>query len=340
MKQRRYISYLFCLFVVASILAFTPSALADTGTVTGNVVNLRSGPGTNYQVVSQLGQGTDVSILNSQNGWYEVQLTNGSRGWMSSQFIKNLSTTINSSTEDAADSIHTLRKTLLAKSSIINQLERTTVQPSPSPGKPNTPSRGGVDRPVPGETNPDPSSTTIVIDPGHGGTDPGAIYFGAKEKDLNLAMGLKLGQALEQAGYQVIYTHSDDNYVSLTNRSLIANNANPALFVSIHCNASTNKALRGTTTYYTVSDNANLNNERLKLATAVQSAMVANLGIGDKGVRTERFLVTRETTMPSILVETGFMSNSQDYSILSNDEKQWVIASSIAQGIVSYLNQE
>lgn len=350
MNQRRYLLYLFCTIVIACITVFTPSALAATGMVTGKVVNLRTGPGTNYQVSGQLGQGSIVSILTIQNEWYQVKLTNGDQGWMSNQYLKNIGTTITPAS--GAKSIADLRQALLNSSSITGRLQKDLVnggnQVTPgvtTNGKPAyvpvTPSRGSVDRNASEVVNLEPISTgqtVIVIDSGHGGTDPGAIYSGANEKDLNLSMGLKLGQTLEQAGYQVIYTRNEDRAVSLANRSQIANTANAALFVSIHCNASTNKDLSGTTTYYSVNENANLTNERLKLATAVQSSLVSNLGISDKGVRTARFQVTRETIMPSILVETAFMSNSNDVAILSNEDKQWVFARSIAQGIVNYLN--
>ncbi|MGE5396640.1 MAG: N-acetylmuramoyl-L-alanine amidase [Chitinophagales bacterium] len=309
---------------MAGIFAFTPSALAATGAVTGTVVNVRSGPGTNYPVLNQLGQGTSVSILSSQNGWYQVQWGSGHQGWMSGQYIAT-----SSGTSSGADFVANLRKTFLANASLINRVRPPT---NPIPTQP-PPSRGDVDRPPGG-----PDQIAIVIDPGHGGADTGATYFGANEKNLNLAMGLKLGETLKQAGYQVIYTRSNDTFISLANRSLTANTANADLFVSIHCNASTTKTLSGTTTYYTVSDNAVLNKERLQLATAVQSALVSNLRLADKGVRTEGFYVTRETTIPSILVETAFMSNNQDYAVLSNEEKQWVIARSIAQGITNYLS--
>jgi N-acetylmuramoyl-L-alanine amidase len=90
----------------------------------------------------------------------------------------------------------------------------------------------------------------VVIDPGHGGDEVGALKFEVKEKDLNLPIALKVGEILKQRGVEVAYTHSDDSTVSLDERCQIANRLNPALFVSIHNNSSTKADVQGTETYY------------------------------------------------------------------------------------------
>lgn len=181
------------------------------------------------------------------------------------------------------------------------------------------------------------TSATIVVDPGHGGSETGAIYFGSQEKDLNLSMALKLGQVLEQAGCRVVYTRTDDRLVSLPDRVSLANATAADIFVSIHCNAAANPDLAGTMTFYYPSDDTYLNQKRKDLAARVQQNLISRLGTADKGVRTDNFYVIRYTNMPSILVETAFLSNSGDYSILSSEDCQWAIAHAICDGIKSYL---
>lgn len=184
----------------------------------------------------------------------------------------------------------------------------------------------------------------IAIDPGHGGTDPGAIGVrGSREKDLNLFLSMKVKTILEQAGAKVIMTRTTDIDVSspdasdrdeLRARTLVGNNNRADIFVSIHHNSSANSGLSGTTTYYfhkTLSD--------VVLAQSIQSAMVQAGGLVNIGVRPANFFVVKNTTMPAALLEIGFLSNPQEELILANPNFQQKMAQAIVAGIDSFFGQ-
>ncbi|WP_127530689.1 N-acetylmuramoyl-L-alanine amidase family protein [Paenibacillus kobensis] len=171
----------------------------------------------------------------------------------------------------------------------------------------------------------------VVIDAGHGGKDPGAGYAGAYEKTFNLSIVLKIKQILDQdKRIQVTYTRLDDTYPDLTERVKIANNLKADAFVSIHANSSTSSKTNGTETYYYRQDSksfADIMHKYLSKAT----------GLRDNGVRSGNFKVIRETTMPAILLESGYLSNTADCSALFNPAIQDKIAAAVAAGIKEQL---
>lgn len=185
----------------------------------------------------------------------------------------------------------------------------------------------------------------IVIDPGHGtdpeGRDPGAIGpTGVQEKDVNLAMAQKLAALLKQAGANVYLTRSDEICpYTLSGRAYYANDIGADLFISIHSNASLSPEASGTSTYFYAPEGTALGQqreERLRLATAIQNALVAVLGTKDLGVREANFAVLRNTDMPSVLVETAFISNPTEEQLLNNPTFQAKVAEGIFNGISAY----
>jgi len=172
---------------------------------------------------------------------------------------------------------------------------------------------------------------TIVVDPGHGGTDPGAVVGNYQEKDFNLAIGLKLKKILEEQGAKVLMTRESDITVDLRARAGIANEINADVFVSIHHNSGSSSATGTETLYYPSS-------EKKALAQALQKALVRTLGLKDRGI-VERpgLVVTRETNMPSALVEVAFLTNSNDLQLIITDSFQQKVAQAIAEGIVDFL---
>lgn len=180
----------------------------------------------------------------------------------------------------------------------------------------------------------DPSKKTIVVDAGHGGSAPGAIYEGIKEKDLTLAMAKKLEAILLKMGYNVVMTRDTDVYVDLYDRCDIANAVGADLFVSVHCNASaTNRDFAGIFTYYHPSSTRGK-----KLAEAIQGPLSKATGGIDRGVLKADFVVVRETDMCAVLVETGFMTNHDELMNLKDDAYQTKVAQGIANGVTDYLN--
>lgn len=179
-----------------------------------------------------------------------------------------------------------------------------------------------------------PQTSTIVIDPGHGGDRPGARYEDIEEKDINLSVSKKLSQILQSQGYHVVMTRTSDIDVGLYERADIANAVNADLFVSIHSNAAENSPdYQGIYTYYHPSSNRGA-----RLASTIQKPLTALTGGIDRGIRSADFVVIRETNMCAVLVEMGFMSNHEELSRLIDESYQDKLAAGIADGIVSYLN--
>lgn len=172
----------------------------------------------------------------------------------------------------------------------------------------------------------------IVVDPGHGGSDPGASYGNTQEKDLTLDIGLKVRNLLEQSGAKVLMTRDKDISVNLYTRAGIANEINADLFISVHINAGDNASASGTETLYYPDP------EKKALAQAIQKALVKSIGLADRGI-VERpgLVVTRETRMPSALAEVAFITNNNDRMLLLTDDFRQKAAEGIVNGIINYL---
>jgi len=218
----------------------------------------------------------------------------------------------------------------------------------------------------------------IIIDPGHGGHDGGAPGYlkGVKEKDLVLQIALRLARKIRrELGCEVILTRSDDRFLSLEERTAIANTKNADLFISIHANAHTDRRAYGLETYFlnlatdddavlvaarenatsrkNISDlqtilsdlmkNSKIN-ESSRLARYVQKSMTSQLktrysNIKDKGVKQAPFYVLLGAQMPSILVETSFISNPRECKRLMDGNYQEHLSSAILRGVREYIKE-
>ncbi|MCE5287079.1 MAG: N-acetylmuramoyl-L-alanine amidase [Pelosinus sp.] len=180
----------------------------------------------------------------------------------------------------------------------------------------------------------------FCLDPGHGGSDPGAIGpTNTFEKDNTLEIALLLKDKLEANGAIVIMTRDTDKDVAfpdassaeeLSARVDLANEAKADLFISIHNDAFTSIIASGTTTFHYG------DNESLELAKCVQKSLVENLGTKDRGVRFASFYVIRYTNMPAILIEAAFISNPEEEVLLSCTDGRLKTAEAIFSGIVKY----
>ena len=190
---------------------------------------------------------------------------------------------------------------------------------------------------------------SIFLDPGHGGSDPGAVSGGVREKDLTLSVYNKVSSKLASLGYTVLTSRNVDKDVDLVERAEQANNANADMLLSIHFNAGGRGVARGIETYYYQSqadrvpkiNKENHNNaERLersrKLANKVQQNLLYQTGANDRGVKRASFTVLRETSIPSILVELGFIDNPEERNKIKTNEYQERLANGIVDGIVEY----
>ena len=201
----------------------------------------------------------------------------------------------------------------------------------------------------------------VIIDPGHGGTDPGAVGAISYEKDINLDVAKKLGDLIKNnhKDVKVLYTRTDDKKLKLKDRAEFANRQNADLFISIHTNSMENKRTKGTETYiYGIpsekkaidvekrenvgnivangneTSNENFQKNRL-LAQEIQNAFKKGNRI-NKGVKKARFVVLKHTKMPAVLVEIGYISNKSEEKYMNSVAGQKAIAQSIYTAFSNY----
>lgn len=217
------------------------------------------------------------------------------------------------------------------------------------------------------------NSEVVVIDAGHGGKDPGAISDGTKEKDIVLSVAKKLGKSLSKKGYKVFLTRDSDKFLTLEQRTRIADNKNAKIFISLHCNAAPSReyysSLHGIETYFlhktrdarsqsvaarenaSVLQDADKKSKRVildsvlsgpkivlsnKLAIDIQKEILNNTNAKNSGVKSAPFWVLVGASRPSILIELGYITNPNERSKLLSDEYQDQIVDGIADGISRY----
>lgn len=222
---------------------------------------------------------------------------------------------------------------------------------------------------------------TIVIDAGHGGHDPGCQYGGKKEKNITLAIALKLGKIIKEnlKDVNVVYTRQDDSFVELWERAAIANRNSADIFISIHVNANKKTGVSGTETYtmglhktndnlevakrensvvlmeddyskrydgfdpnsaeaniiFSLYQNVHLD-QSLRFASKVEKTFKSQAGRSSHGVKQAGFLVLWKTTMPSVLIETGFLSNDSERKFLCSETGQQNLADGIYSALKEY----
>ncbi len=177
----------------------------------------------------------------------------------------------------------------------------------------------------------------IIVDPGHGGKDPGASSSGAIEKQITLKVATRVKEKLEKQGAIVKMTRTGDTYPTLTERVSFAQNNYGEMFVSVHIN-SAGASAKGTETYYSVSNNEN-EKEDLALATAINNQIVKNANMTNRGVKRADYVVIKGLVMPAVLVELGFVTNEEDRNKLTSDKYVDIFAQSIYNGIVEYYSK-
>ena len=195
-------------------------------------------------------------------------------------------------------------------------------------------------------------SKTIFLDPGHGGRDSGAYYYGIAEKDLNLQVSRKLRKRLEELGYTVLTSRDSDVDVDfVTERSRMVNKTNADFFISIHFNATGNDTTLnlGIQTYSYKEDagypskinqywhnNPDRISESNRLAADLHSSLLTETGARDAGLLQATFAVLRETAKPAVLLELGYMDNSEENQRIRSDQYQDKLVEGIIKGIQKY----
>lgn len=227
------------------------------------------------------------------------------------------------------------------------QLERSSTvlvppsTPSPQPQREPLATVPAVTIPVPLTQTPPPQPprtpnkrVLVLIDAGHGGKDPGAIGIGGlQEKNVILPIAQQVVELLAKQGVKTVMSRKDDYFVDLAPRVALAERVDADLFVSIHANAmpANRSDINGLETYYFSSGE--------RLARTIHRSVLQNVSIRDRGVRRARFYVLRKSSMPSVLVEVGFVTGREDSPRLATEAHRDQMAAAIARGILQYIQQ-
>lgn len=371
------------------------------GIITGNLVNIRSGPSESHSIINQVPLGTRLPIVKKENGWVQIGQEDGKTGWVAEWLIVDeapipeqpdakVTPIINlpSSSQDASGFILVDVQPEAAGKKVTIQGETINLRQGPSTDYEviATVNRGAVyslravydgwylleqqGKPfgwiaswhtiVPpaaasSSQNAALKNKKIVVDPGHGyyNTSKNMLDQGAsspnglKEKDVVLDIAKRLEAKLKAVGAVPIMTRTADGQIQapevgqeLRYRTNLANNSKADIFVSIHANAHPNAEIGGSMTFfYGSEDFIGQSGTRQRLAHMIQQEMVNGLGRRDAGVRETGFVVLRESAMPSVLVETMFISNPEEEQMLAQPAMREKMADAIFLGIKRYFEQ-
>lgn len=263
-------------------------------TVAASSVHIRSGPGTEYQAIEGTSQGESFKQVGSSGDWIKVSLANGQTGWIASWLTSASNENVQKTDVEPVASVETKQ-------------EKTT-------------NYGTL------------SGTTIVLDAGHGGRDPGAIGLGGVyEKDIVLSTTTTVAEVLRTYGANVVETRTSDYYQSLDERTDLSNAHGADAFISLHYNSFPVVSVQGINTFY-YDESSSL------LASSVHAHLATHVALHDRGVRQADFKVLRNTSAPGILLELGFITNAYDLSVVQTADYQYQAAEAIAQGLIHYFN--
>jgi len=322
-------------------------------------LNVRTGPGTGHNIMHMVPKGTHTTFMARQGEWLKVKLPWGTVGWIFGGKEHAASHPIKETLQTTAPSLN-VRTGPGTKHAILGQLSLGTKvsvletregwhrivlksgkggwifagyteSPAAAASRADTPARALE----PAVNNKPLRGKTIVVDPGHGGHDPGAvgIVHNLTEKFVNLDTALRLAKLLEGAGANVVLTRKSDVFIPLGQRVTMAANAKADIFVSIHANAHNNRSIGGTETYFNSSYRPA---DSRRLATLVQRELVSELKLRDIGIKEGGFHVIRYTTMPSILLELGFLSNAHEETLLNQGSFRQRSAEATCRGSSRY----
>ncbi|WP_422486115.1 N-acetylmuramoyl-L-alanine amidase [Gudongella sp. DL1XJH-153] len=186
-----------------------------------------------------------------------------------------------------------------------------------------------------------PQNTTIVVDAGHGGKDPGAVKGNINEKDINLQTSFKLRDALLARGYNVIMTRDTDVFIDLYSRPRIANENNADLFISLHANATMSSSINGLEILYCPAYESDKKMyDQFPFAEFIYNGILDQTGRTGRGIiKRPELVVLRETEMPAVLVETGYMTNPEELTLVLSDRYQNQVVDGIINAVEQYFKE-
>lgn len=330
------------------------TAVHRTAIVKNSSLNVRSGPDTTYSIAGELTQGDSMLIVEEKGDWFQIE-GKQVKGWVAKWLVEEKSPPSPSKASSAGKAYikilnpgTNIRKgpdttfdvaalaqagetyPVLAKEGDWFKIRLTGEKVGyvagwivSAHGAPNV-SRKGIEEVLKGKT--------ILLDPGHGGNDSGAIgaHLGSFEKTVNLKVSRLLAAKLKAAGAQVDLTRDDDRKISLQERVNVAIDKQADVFVSIHHNTSENYRINGIITYF-YSDG-----EDRELAGLIQKELIKKTGLNDLKARYGDYFVLRENPQLAVLCELGFLTNYQEEILLNTSEFQEQAAEGIFQGILKF----
>src|SRR4051794_24380872 len=194
----------------------------------------------------------------------------------------------------------------------------------------------------------------VVLDPGHGGEDSGAMCGGVMEKDLTLDIARRVDRLLDSEGVATSMTRVGDSFVSLADRAAFGNRAKQSIFISIHFNEDNKPVASGVETYYAAHQidsgsafaswlpffsrppSSSPKPESQSLAGFIQEALVARTRSVDRGTQAKQFFVIANVTSPAVLIEAGFITNKDELSKLVSEDYRDQLAAAVADGVLRY----
>lgn len=326
----------------------------SSGKVTATSLNVRNNGTLNGKVVGTVSKGTLVKVVEEKNDWYKISYGTNKTGWVAGWYISKI-TNSNVSTPSKADKKHVkviyngtnIRSGASTSHSVVQRANLgSTYEIIETVGKWYKINLGtnqtgyiagwvvessGVSSPV---TKPGSEqyvkNKTIVIDPGHGGRDSGAVGTrGTLEKNLTLKTAKLVYDKLKSAGANVFLTRTNDTYISLNSRVSTSHYRNALAFISLHYDSIADRSIAGTTTYYSSKKDATL-------ASKLNSEMVKQTKLRDRGTKFGNLHVLRENKSPSVLIELGFISNRNEELTVSSSNYQERASQGIYNGLAHY----
>jgi N-acetylmuramoyl-L-alanine amidase len=339
------------------------STTSKTGVVLVSSLNIRDKASLSGQVVGSIKRGNTITILSESNGWYEILLSTGTKGWVANYYI---------SLHSAPSSQQSVSKPNQSSSKKVQILENgTNLRSGPSTSnrvvaRANagdtfdlietkgdwyqiklsnnkvayiagwlasvSGSRAQVERP--GGVNQYLRNKTIVLDPGHGGNDSGAIGArGTFEKNVTLRTSRLVYEKLNAAGANVIMTRNSDTYVGLPSRVSMSHYQNADAFISVHYDSIRDSSVNGITSYY-------YKNSDVALASSLQSEIIKYTRMKNRGYRQESYQVLRNNRQPSTLLELGYLSNVSEEIKINSAGFQENVSNGIYYGLAQYFKNK
>ncbi len=309
--------------------------------VAASSLNIRQSPSLQSETVATVTYGTRLQITGTDHGWYEVELDDGTHGWVAGFYVARESQAKRSS--EAEVTLHSgtsLYKRPQSSSDTVGTAKAGDRFPvvSEMDGWYKIRMESGISAYIPANVAQKSNKTvkkgikgkTIVLDPGHGGTDNGTTgAYGTLEKLATLKTANALYEKLKKAGARVILTRNSDTYVSLPERTAISNTNHADAFVSIHFDSAEDPHTRGHTTYY-------YHAQDYHFARLVNNQITSRLSTVDRGVKFGDFHVIRENTQPAILLELGYLSSPAEEKHIAEKSFQTKAVAGIYNGLKAY----